>query len=53
MSEVKFIFEVLVLIFCIMALSVGGDNELEVIAFEVEVLVCNGLFVGEEGGLCV
>ena len=52
-SEVKLTLEALALTSRTMALSAGGDNELEAIASEAEALARNGLPAGEEGGLRV
>lgn len=52
-SEVKLTLEALALTSRTMALSAGGDQELDAVAAEAETLARNGLPAGEEGGLRV
>ena len=52
-GEVKLALEALALTSRIMALSAGGDHELEATASEAEALAHQGLPEGEEGGLRV
>jgi phosphoglucan,water dikinase len=52
-SEVKLTLEALALTSRTMALSTGGDQELDAVAAEAETLARNGLPAGEEGGLRV